>query len=330
MTAPIAALPTTPAVPTATAAQPSDGNAEQFDAALAGVTVLTPDGGQPDAEADEDGETGPTGETAILCAILDPAWAHRPVETPPAGGGAALPQTPAILDTETGGSADGNPRSATAAVAEGVVRTTAPSAADARTPDVVAVATVAAPRADAATPTTSVPVPPAPAPPPPAAQLAVRLAPLRSGPDGTHSLTIHLNPEELGPISVVAQVRGDELSVHLTGATDAGRDALRAGIPQLERELRDSGFVSCAVDVGRDTAQDRSGRPAWTAGDDRSGGLHGGRQDGQEGAPQGSPGRSGRGGSGRGEPGAPGTSDRYAGGRNTGPTTATRSLDLHV
>jgi hypothetical protein len=100
---------------------------------------------------------------------------------------------------------------------------------------------------------------------PPAAQVALRLAPLRVGPDGTHQLTIHLNPEELGPISVVAQVRGDELSVRLTG-TATGADALKAALPQLEQQLRDGGFNTVAVDVREAPRLDQALRPAWATG----------------------------------------------------------------
>jgi hypothetical protein len=193
---------------------------------------------------------------------------------------------------------------------------------------------MAAPRLGAAAPTTA--VPPAAAPVP-AAQLALGLARLRTGPDGTHQLTIHLNPEELGPISVVAEVRGDNLSVHLSGATDAGREALRAALPQLERLLRDGGFASCTVDVGREAVPDRSARPAWSmTGDGQPGGPHGGRPGGQEGtqhgSPQGSHGPHGRQHDGRSDA----HDDGHQAGRHqaeAGPdrdATATRSLDLHV
>jgi hypothetical protein len=101
---------------------------------------------------------------------------------------------------------------------------------------------------------------------PPAAQVALKLAPLRTGPDGTHQLTIHLNPENLGPISVIAQVRGDELSVQLTGGTEAGRDALKAALPELERELRDGGFNTIAVNVRAPAPVDAAQRPAWAGG----------------------------------------------------------------
>jgi hypothetical protein len=93
----------------------------------------------------------------------------------------------------------------------------------------------------------------------------LRLAPLRAGPDGTHQLTILLNPEELGPVSVTATVKGDQLSVQLTGATDVGRDALRAALPQLERDLRDGGFATLNLNV-REAPQPDLLRPAWAQG----------------------------------------------------------------
>jgi hypothetical protein len=100
---------------------------------------------------------------------------------------------------------------------------------------------------------------------PPAAQIAMKLAPLRVGPDGTHQMTIHLNPGELGPISVVAQVRGDELSVQLTGSTEAGREALKEALPELEQQLRGDGFNTLAVNV-REAARLDAARPAWAGG----------------------------------------------------------------
>lgn len=124
-------------------------------------------------------------------------------------------------------------------------------------------------RTDAATGTAAAsqgsPVPQAPELPP-AAQIALKLAPLRVGPDGAHQLTIHLNPEELGPVSVVARVRGDELSIQLTGSTQAGREALTEALPQLERELRDGGFNTLAVTVREAPRLEHAQRPAWAGG----------------------------------------------------------------
>ena len=112
----------------------------------------------------------------------------------------------------------------------------------------------AAPVAPAAAPRPAEPAEaPAPAPAPtPAAQVVAKLAPLRHGPDGVHRLTIHLNPADLGPISVTAEVRRGDIAVRLAGATDAGREALRASLPELQRDLQDAGFGSCPLDLQRD------------------------------------------------------------------------------
>nr|WP_275941331.1 flagellar hook-length control protein FliK [Planosporangium flavigriseum] len=90
------------------------------------------------------------------------------------------------------------------------------------------------------------------------------MAPLRKGPDGVHRLTIHLNPVDLGPISVTAEVRGGDIHVHLAGATDAAREALRAALPELRKELQGSGFGSSSLDVSRD-APGNGGAPGRQA-----------------------------------------------------------------
>ena len=60
--------------------------------------------------------------------------------------------------------------------------------------------------------------------------------------DGLQTLTVHLHPADLGPVSRIAQIRNGEIHLHLSGATEAGREALRAALPDLHRELRDAGF----------------------------------------------------------------------------------------
>jgi flagellar hook-length control protein FliK len=85
--------------------------------------------------------------------------------------------------------------------------------------------------------------------PSPAAQLAMRLVPLRTAPDGVHRLTVHLNPGDLGPISVTAEVRAGAITVHLAGATGAGREALDAALPDLRRHLTEGGYGSCALEI---------------------------------------------------------------------------------
>jgi flagellar hook-length control protein FliK len=85
--------------------------------------------------------------------------------------------------------------------------------------------------------------------PTPAAQVAMHLAPLRKGPDGVHRLTIHLNPADLGTISVVAEVHNGAIAVQIHGATEAARAALHASLPELRRDLVEAGFGSCSLDL---------------------------------------------------------------------------------
>jgi hypothetical protein len=103
---------------------------------------------------------------------------------------------------------------------------------------------------------------PAGAPPPaPAAQLATHVVPLRREADGVHRLTVHLHPLDLGPVSVVAEVRDGTVHLQLSGATEAGRDALRAALPDLRRELLESGFAGCSLDLRQDAHHSGQFRP---------------------------------------------------------------------
>lgn len=86
----------------------------------------------------------------------------------------------------------------------------------------------------------------------PASQVAAYLTPLRRGPDGTHRLTVDLYPEDLGHIKVVAEVKGGEIAVRLAGSTEAGRQALATALPELRKDLIDSGFGGCSLDLATD------------------------------------------------------------------------------
>ncbi|WP_030177113.1 flagellar hook-length control protein FliK [Spirillospora albida] len=113
-----------------------------------------------------------------------------------------------------------------------------------------------------ATPVTEVHAPDAPAPasrpaPPPATQVAMQILPLREGPDGVHRLTVHLNPVDLGPVSVVAEVRDGTVHLQLSGMEDGAHDALRAALPELRKELEDGGFSSCTLDLTREAPHGR-------------------------------------------------------------------------
>jgi flagellar hook-length control protein FliK len=77
----------------------------------------------------------------------------------------------------------------------------------------------------------------------------MQIAPLRLDADGIHRLTVHLHPADLGLVSVVAEIRDGAVHVQLAGATDAGRESLRGALGDLRRELQESGFDRCSLDL---------------------------------------------------------------------------------
>lgn len=110
-----------------------------------------------------------------------------------------------------------------------------------------AAATVSAPAAAAA--------PAAPAPPL-TQQLAAPVASLVRGGDGQHTLTLRVSPDDLGPVTVKARISGGSISVELASGTAAGRDAIRALLVDLRRDLAvlvpHSSIAVTAADAGRD------------------------------------------------------------------------------
>jgi flagellar hook-length control protein FliK len=59
---------------------------------------------------------------------------------------------------------------------------------------------------------------------------------------GEHTLTINVAPDNLGPVTVRAHVTGEGLRVELFAPTDMARDALRAILPDLRRDLSGQGM----------------------------------------------------------------------------------------
>jgi flagellar hook-length control protein FliK len=87
-----------------------------------------------------------------------------------------------------------------------------------------------------------------------AEQVLTKVTPLRRGPDGTHVLTMRLDPGDLGPVTVVAEVRGGAIRLELTALVPAAQRALEQAAGDLRRDLADAGFGGASVDV-------RSGDP---------------------------------------------------------------------
>jgi hypothetical protein len=103
--------------------------------------------------------------------------------------------------------------------------------------------------AGVAAPSTGAASTPAPSP---AAQLAAVFPPLRLAADGVHRLSLQLHPADLGPVSVLAEIRGGEIHVHLAAASEAGREALRTALPELRRDLQAAGFSTGTLDLQQD------------------------------------------------------------------------------
>jgi flagellar hook-length control protein FliK len=71
-----------------------------------------------------------------------------------------------------------------------------------------------------------------------AAQVSPVVVSIAQRPAGMHQLTMTVNPESLGPVTVRAHItQTGDVRIELVGATDAGRDALRAIVADLRRDL---------------------------------------------------------------------------------------------
>jgi flagellar hook-length control protein FliK len=88
-------------------------------------------------------------------------------------------------------------------------------------------------------------------------------------------MTLHVTPEDLGPLTVRAQIDPAGVRIELFAPGDAGREAIRGILPELRKELADSGF-GASLDVS-----DRSGPGG--SGQGRAGQESAGRDGGPDG-----------------------------------------------
>jgi flagellar hook-length control protein FliK len=93
----------------------------------------------------------------------------------------------------------------------------------------------------------------------------MHIAPLRLDADGIHRLTVNLHPVDLGPVQVVAEIRDGSITMQITGTTDAGHEALREALGDLRRELEESGFTNCSLDLRQGAAGDQEARRQFAA-----------------------------------------------------------------
>jgi Meckel syndrome type 1 protein len=73
-------------------------------------------------------------------------------------------------------------------------------------------------------------------------QLAKPLFTLVGAPQGQHIMTLKVSPEDLGPLTVRAQIDAAGVRIELFAPGDAGREAVRGILPELRRELHGAGF----------------------------------------------------------------------------------------
>jgi flagellar hook-length control protein FliK len=82
-------------------------------------------------------------------------------------------------------------------------------------------------------------------------------------------MTLKVNPEDLGPLTVRAHIDAAGVRIELFAPGDSGREALRSVLPDLRKELADSGF-GASLDVSDHGAPD-SGQEAGRDGGSQAG-----------------------------------------------------------
>ena len=179
----------------------------------------------PDAPADAPAPDASPDLAAVLPLPLPAPAAALPVAAP-----VTTAATPAASAVSAVGSAPATDAAApaptdAAAPAPLPVVTAAPAVSTLQAPDEVA-APAAPARAQA---------------PDLVGQLARPLHGLRSFGDGTHVITVRVTPENLGPVAVRAHVSGDSMRIELVAPTDIAREAIKAILPDLRRDLSGAG-----------------------------------------------------------------------------------------
>ena len=226
VTGPDAAAPAVPATPASAAgrALPSAG----VPTAL-GSTGVVPEAGTAVAAA-----TSAPGATTAPAA--DAAASPGPAPTAAAGLPVAGASSPTGADTGAAGQdADGAPAGdGSTEPVTGGVSGPAPTGSTAATAD-----------ADGATgAVTNQPV---------ATQVARQVAVLRGAPDGSHTMTLVLTPETLGPVEVSVTVTQGTVDLVLRGAHEQSRIALLDALPDLRRDLESAGLVTSKLEVAKDS-----------------------------------------------------------------------------
>ncbi len=119
-------------------------------------------------------------------------------------------------------------------------------------------------------PAPAAPVVPHPQVPAPlATQLAPRVGGLRSLGEGVHRLVMRVQPEEIGSVRVVAEITSDRVRIELHGGTEQAREALRAALPDLRRDLLGTDPPGARAELDLGSAGRHGGRDRDRPGDPR-------------------------------------------------------------
>jgi flagellar hook-length control protein FliK len=91
-----------------------------------------------------------------------------------------------------------------------------------------------------------------------AQELGLRLSVLAR--DGVHEAELHLNPADMGPVSVQIVMDGTQARIDFGADVAATRQAIEAGLPELASALRDAGFTLAGGGVSQHAGGRRDGR----------------------------------------------------------------------
>jgi flagellar hook-length control protein FliK len=86
-------------------------------------------------------------------------------------------------------------------------------------------------------------------------QLVSVLRPLHAQRDGSYSLSLELQPAELGRVQLEVTVRNGEIGLHLVADRASTDQLLRGTVAQLRAELESAGFRAGHVGVGGSQTQ---------------------------------------------------------------------------
>lgn len=245
---------------TRAATEPADGTQRSATAAPVPMAAPAAHGTSPGGPASAPAAPGATPDAALWVSPAAPSAAD-PTPASTQGRGAAPAVAPAADSRVSEASSPSAHAGAPPATSTGVEP--APTPADHSAPVVAQPAAVPAPPPVPGAP--AAPVAPAasaaPVPPPLTTQIAPTLFTLAGVKPGEHVLTINVAPDTLGPVTVRAHVTVDSVRVELFAPTDAGREALRAILPDLRRDLAGSG-LNANLDLSQENQASDHGEQA--------------------------------------------------------------------